>query len=288
MQWFRLYSEFSTDPKVQSLSEAMQRRLIMLMCFKNQNLLQTYTDNDICFAMRISAKECQKMKSVFQHRNFIDENWNLLNWDKRQFTSDSSTRRVRRYREAQRNVSCNVSETFQERYSNGLDTDTDTDIKNKQKDLKVEQAQQFCQEEKPKDKPPCRQIEEAREVFEFWKETMGHPRAGFSEKIKRKILQALKSFDKVNLLDAIRGCRQTPWNRGENPGRKVYDGLTMILADDDKIRMYMSNLNVTSSTGRKYKTPQELGLTDHKEQPEEEKKAIEEIIQKVKQNLKKI
>ncbi len=32
--WFRLYHEFSADPKVQMLSEADQRRYIMLLCMR--------------------------------------------------------------------------------------------------------------------------------------------------------------------------------------------------------------------------------------------------------------
>jgi hypothetical protein len=32
--WFRLYSEFADDPKVQMLTEAMHSRLVMLMCFR--------------------------------------------------------------------------------------------------------------------------------------------------------------------------------------------------------------------------------------------------------------
>ena len=32
--WFRLYSEFATDPKVQMMSESYQRRFIMLLCIR--------------------------------------------------------------------------------------------------------------------------------------------------------------------------------------------------------------------------------------------------------------
>ena len=34
MNWMRLYAEFATDPKVQMMSEAMQRRHVMLFCLK--------------------------------------------------------------------------------------------------------------------------------------------------------------------------------------------------------------------------------------------------------------
>jgi hypothetical protein len=31
-QWFRMYSEFATDPKVQSMDETLQRRFTMFLC----------------------------------------------------------------------------------------------------------------------------------------------------------------------------------------------------------------------------------------------------------------
>ena len=37
MDWFRMYAEFATDPKVQMMPEAMQRRLVMLLCLQCGN-----------------------------------------------------------------------------------------------------------------------------------------------------------------------------------------------------------------------------------------------------------
>lgn len=81
--------------------------------------------------------ELAETKSLFMANGFIDENWNLLNWNHRQFLSDSSTDRVRRHRE---NKALKQDETLQKRPCNGHvtapDTDTDTDtekIKNTSK-----------------------------------------------------------------------------------------------------------------------------------------------------------
>lgn len=118
MDWFRLYHEFATDPKVQSLSEAMQRRLIMLMCLRCSNTLETLQEQDICFALRIDETELATTKAVFIQKKFIDEHWAILQWDKRQKPSDSSTERVRKHREAQKQLQerpCNVTETAQSR-----------------------------------------------------------------------------------------------------------------------------------------------------------------------------
>ena len=55
--WFRLYSEFSHDPKVQMLSEAMQRRYVMIMCMRCSNGLVTLHEAEIAFHLRISNED---------------------------------------------------------------------------------------------------------------------------------------------------------------------------------------------------------------------------------------
>jgi len=124
--WFRLYSEFAHDPKVQMLSEAMQRRYVMLMCLRCSEVIETLHETEIAFQLRLSTEELEQTKQLFISKNFIDKHWNLLNWDKRQFVSDSSTMRVAKHRSKKKQVS-NVDETLQKRPSNAIDTDTDTE-----------------------------------------------------------------------------------------------------------------------------------------------------------------
>jgi hypothetical protein len=124
--WFRLYSEFAHDPKIQMLSEAMQRRYVMLMCLRCSEVLETLHETEIAFQLRLSTDELNETKQLFISKNFIDKHWNLLNWDKRQFVSDSSTMRVAKHRNKKKQVS-NVGETLQKRPSNATDTDTDTE-----------------------------------------------------------------------------------------------------------------------------------------------------------------
>jgi hypothetical protein len=96
--WFRLYSEFSDDPKVQMMPEAMQRRLIMLLCERCK--CETLHETERAFHWRITETELAETKTLFIKKGFIDDDWNLLNWDRRQFLSDSSTDRVRKHRQA--------------------------------------------------------------------------------------------------------------------------------------------------------------------------------------------
>lgn len=122
--WFRLYSEFAHDPKVQMLSEAMQRRYVMLLCLKCSETLETLHETELAFQLRLDETELLETKKLFISKNFIDKNWNILNWNKRQFVSDSSTMRVRKHRDKKKQVG-NDDETLQKQPSNAIDTDTD-------------------------------------------------------------------------------------------------------------------------------------------------------------------
>jgi hypothetical protein len=160
--WFRLYSEFAHDPKIQMLSEAMQRRYVMLLCLRCSEVLETLHETEIAFQLRLSTEELDETKQLFISKNFIDKHWNLLNWDKRQFVSDSSTMRVAKHRNKKKQVS-NADETLQKRPSNAIDTDTDTESNKKDKKTLGKRLasdfsfpkewEEFCQTERPELSP---------------------------------------------------------------------------------------------------------------------------------------
>lgn len=100
MRWCRLYSEFATDPKVQVMPEAMQRRLIMIFCFQSEGCLAAMDDETLACAMRITTTELQKTKELFAKKGFIEgDTWLPRNWGKRQRSSDDGNERVKRFRE---------------------------------------------------------------------------------------------------------------------------------------------------------------------------------------------
>ena len=133
-QWLRLYSEFAHDPKIQRMSEALQRRFIMLLCIRCSNDGVTLHDDDVTFQLRISNEEWAETKAVFIEKNLIDESNNPVAWDRRQFASDSSAPRVAKYR-AKKKEPCNVTVTPQ--IQNRTDTDTE------QKEQKTSRAPRF-------------------------------------------------------------------------------------------------------------------------------------------------
>lgn len=118
--WFRMYHEFATDPKVQMLSEADQRRFVMLLCMRCCNGDVTLQDDAVAFHMRISAEEWAATKARLRDRNLIDDGNKPVAWERRQYASDSSRNRVAKHREKKRNGDM-------KRYSNGTDTESDTD-----------------------------------------------------------------------------------------------------------------------------------------------------------------
>jgi hypothetical protein len=124
--WFRLYHEFATDPKVQRMSEANQRRIIMLFCMKCSNGDVTLQDEDVAFQLRISNEEWLESKALFMSKNIIDENNQPVAWSDRQFASDSSAPRVAKHR-AKLKEACNVTVTPPEQIQNRTDTEAESE-----------------------------------------------------------------------------------------------------------------------------------------------------------------
>lgn len=133
--WFRMYSEFASDPKVQMLSETDQRRLTMIFCLRCNGHV-TLQDEEVTFLLRISNESWQVTKALFISKGFINSDNEVLNWDKRQYVSDSSAERVARHRAKKKDdvTPCNVTVTPPEQIQNRTDTEQ---IQKKQKHAKA-------------------------------------------------------------------------------------------------------------------------------------------------------
>lgn len=143
--WFRMYAEFAHDPKVQMLPEVMQRRYVMLMCMRCSNALVTLQADEIAFHLRIDAAQLEETKALFVAKGFINEAWELLNWEKRQFSSDTSAQRVAKHRAAKKaaeEAARNGLVTLPQQKSNALDTDTDTDTEEKRRAKATSKAEE--------------------------------------------------------------------------------------------------------------------------------------------------
>ena len=139
-RWFRLYDEVLDDPKVQKLSPEHFKFWINLLCLasKHGGVLPDF--ESVSFALRMPFHETQDyLNFLFQH-NLIDKTKKGLSphgWSKRQYKSDTSTERVKRFRERYRNGEKTVTVTPPDTYT---ETDTETEQKQIQKELEKRES----------------------------------------------------------------------------------------------------------------------------------------------------
>lgn len=124
MRWFRLYDDVLNDPKVQRLDGDTFKFWINMLCIASKRGGVLPSIEDMAFEMRVSVLVCTMKIDVLKVAGLLDGDKRLRphGWDKRQYKSDTSTERVKRFRERSSNVAVTVDET-------GPDTDTDTEQK---------------------------------------------------------------------------------------------------------------------------------------------------------------
>ena len=76
-RWFRMYSEFATDPKVQMLGEADQRRYIMLLCLRCSNC-DLITTEAFAISCVIDTAEAAETALRLMDKGLITEQYELL------------------------------------------------------------------------------------------------------------------------------------------------------------------------------------------------------------------
>lgn len=122
MQWFRLYTEMLHDPKVQLLDPPLFKIWANLLCVaaEHEGVLP---DDDACaFALRMTKDAFQVAFQSLKDAGLFDVTKSKRTphgWQKRQYKSDTSTERVKRFRQQKKSVTVTPPET---------DTDTETDI----------------------------------------------------------------------------------------------------------------------------------------------------------------
>jgi hypothetical protein len=104
LEWCKLWAEWGTDPKVQSMSESMRCRHALLLCLRCTHDVARLSEDEIAFYMRITLEDLLVTKDLFVRKGFIDKHWNVTKWDKRQASVSPSALRMRALRERERNV----------------------------------------------------------------------------------------------------------------------------------------------------------------------------------------
>src|SRR5215475_7787671 len=108
--WWRAYDEAVDDPKLQCLSNELFRFWFNLCCVCSAFGGNLPSEKHLAFKTRMQERKVVRLLGELRSAGLIDEDNQGIrphNWEKRQFKSDLSTERVKRFR----NVSGNVSET---------------------------------------------------------------------------------------------------------------------------------------------------------------------------------
>ena len=127
LPWFRMYVDFLDDPKMVGLAFEDQRHFIAICALKSdgvldQNCTPEMLNRIVAQKIWVDFGVISDVKRRLQDAGLIDEFWQPVAWEKRQAKSDSSTDRVRKHREKQKEeTGCNADETLQKRSSNALD-----------------------------------------------------------------------------------------------------------------------------------------------------------------------
>jgi len=117
------------NPKVGRLTDKQFRFWISCLCLCSENGGPLPDDRDIAYHLRVEPSKVAVLVGSLRDARLIDEGPSGFfphNWRDRQFASDDVNQRVKKHREAKRNV----TETLQ--FENVTPSDTDTDTEQKQ------------------------------------------------------------------------------------------------------------------------------------------------------------
>jgi hypothetical protein len=135
LPWLRLYTDTVDNEKIRLLAFEDRWHYIALLCLKQQGVLDKKNDlleRKIAVKIGVQLPALDEIKKRLMDVELIDNEWSPIGWERKQYKSDSSTDRVRKYRKNKEIKKGNVTETLQKRECNALDTDTEQ-IKSKKK-----------------------------------------------------------------------------------------------------------------------------------------------------------
>jgi hypothetical protein len=126
MRWLRFYDDTINDPKIIKLPDATRWHWVALLCVASKNDGALPPLDDIAIQLRITPAKATEVIAVLVKAGLLDKvetGYIPHNWDGRQYKSDVSTDRVKRFR----NVSKQKTKRFETVSETPPDTDTDTE-----------------------------------------------------------------------------------------------------------------------------------------------------------------
>ena len=128
MDWFRMYGDMPSDPKIGTLSDSEFRTWVELLCVAckaEKNGSTGLTAETVNWSLRRNVSETlQKLIDANLVRFNAEAELEISAWTKRKYSSDSSTHRVKKHREKHKNQDVTVEApngTLPKRSSNALE-----------------------------------------------------------------------------------------------------------------------------------------------------------------------
>jgi len=114
-QWFRVYAEAAHDPKLRQLAPAVRWYWVSILCAccAHGGRMPCAPETHAVW-LGVRTSRAREVLAELHHvglLDIVDDHYVPHNWQGRQYVSDSSTERVKRFRDRSRNV----SETLQQR-----------------------------------------------------------------------------------------------------------------------------------------------------------------------------
>jgi hypothetical protein len=139
-RWFRVYDDLIDDPKVQRLPAELFRALINLWCLASKGDGELPPMEDVAYKLRVSVLRAAQIISKLGEAGLLDAGENgptPHNWSGRQYKSDVSTERVKRFRKRHETVSATPPDTESEQRQ--------SQNKNRARDVSVSPEAEFAE-----------------------------------------------------------------------------------------------------------------------------------------------
>lgn len=112
-RWFRMYEEILDDPKVQKLSPELFKMWVNILALASRHNGILPSLGDCAFAFRVTEESVSIAFHELEKNDLLKRkngSFQPKGWDKRQYKSDTSTDRVKRFRQRSRNTQETPSE----------------------------------------------------------------------------------------------------------------------------------------------------------------------------------